>query len=59
MKDILDPIPAEKASDQEGFANRKLIRVDAAFLAPTQPDNTTGDVFAVGAATYAAKVMWQ
>jgi sRNA-binding regulator protein Hfq len=26
MKDILDPIPAEKASDQEGFANRKLIR---------------------------------
>ena len=26
MKDILDPIPAEKSSEQEGFANRKLIR---------------------------------
>jgi len=26
MKDILDPIPAEKSADQEGFANRKLIR---------------------------------
>ena len=26
MKDILDPIPAEKTSGREGFANRKLIR---------------------------------
>jgi host factor-I protein len=26
MKEILDPIPAEKSADQEGFANRKLIR---------------------------------
>lgn len=26
MKDTLDPIPAEKSADQEGFANRKLIR---------------------------------
>jgi len=26
MKDTLDPLPAEKSSDQEGFANRKLIR---------------------------------
>jgi host factor-I protein len=26
MKETLDPIPAEPISDQEGFANRKLIR---------------------------------
>jgi len=26
MKDIVDPIPAEQSGDQEGFANRKLIR---------------------------------
>ncbi|MBZ5654650.1 MAG: RNA chaperone Hfq [Acidobacteriia bacterium] len=26
MKDTVDPIPAEQAGDQEGFANRKLIR---------------------------------
>ena len=26
MKDTLDPLPAEKSADQEGFANRKLIR---------------------------------
>src|SRR5882672_1600016 len=26
MKDTLDPLPAEKSVDQEGFANRKLIR---------------------------------
>jgi host factor-I protein len=26
MKETLDPIPAESTSDQEGFANRKLIR---------------------------------
>jgi len=26
MKDIIDPIPAEQTSDQEGYANRKLIR---------------------------------
>jgi sRNA-binding regulator protein Hfq len=26
MKDILETIPAEKSADQEGFANRKLIR---------------------------------
>jgi len=26
MKDTLDPIPAEQTGDQEGFANRKLIR---------------------------------
>jgi host factor-I protein len=26
MKETLDPIPAEQATDQEGFANRKLIR---------------------------------
>ena len=26
MKDTLDPVPAEQAADQEGFANRKLIR---------------------------------
>jgi len=30
-------------------------RVGAAFRAATQPDNTAGDVFAVGAATYAAQ----
>ena len=47
-------IPDELLRRQEACA-----RVDAAFLAATQPDNTTGDVFAVGAATYAAKVMWQ
>jgi sRNA-binding regulator protein Hfq len=26
MKDTVDPVPAEKPGDQEGFANRKLIR---------------------------------
>jgi len=26
MKDTVDPIPAEQSGDQEGFANRKLIR---------------------------------
>ena len=26
MKDIIDPIPAEQTGDQEGYANRKLIR---------------------------------
>ena len=26
MKETLDPVPAEQAADQEGFANRKLIR---------------------------------
>lgn len=26
MKETLDPVPAEQAGDQEGFANRKLIR---------------------------------
>jgi len=26
MKETLDPVPAEQADDQEGFANRKLIR---------------------------------
>lgn len=26
MKDTLDPVPAEQSDDQEGFANRKLIR---------------------------------
>jgi sRNA-binding regulator protein Hfq len=26
MKDIVDSIPAEQTSDQEGYANRKLIR---------------------------------
>jgi sRNA-binding regulator protein Hfq len=26
MKDTLDPMPAEQSGDQEGFANRKLIR---------------------------------
>src|ERR1035438_6365444 len=26
MKDTLDPVPAEQLADQEGFANRKLIR---------------------------------
>jgi host factor-I protein len=26
MKETLDPIPAEQTADQEGFANRKLIR---------------------------------
>ncbi len=26
MKDTLDPVPAEQSADQEGFANRKLIR---------------------------------
>jgi len=26
MKETLDPIPAESTTDQEGFANRKLIR---------------------------------
>ena len=26
MKDTVDPIPAEQTGDQEGFANRKLIR---------------------------------
>ena len=26
MKDIVDPIPVEQSGDQEGFANRKLIR---------------------------------
>jgi len=26
MKETLDPLPAEQAADQEGFANRKLIR---------------------------------
>lgn len=26
MKDTLDSLPAEQAADQEGFANRKLIR---------------------------------
>ena len=26
MKDIIDPIPAEQTSDQDGYANRKLIR---------------------------------
>lgn len=26
MKETLDPIPAEQTGDQEGFANRKLIR---------------------------------
>jgi host factor-I protein len=26
MKETLDPVPAEQASEQEGFANRKLIR---------------------------------
>ncbi len=26
MKETLDPIPAERSADQEGFANRKLIR---------------------------------
>jgi sRNA-binding regulator protein Hfq len=26
MKDTVDPVPAEKSGDQEGFANRKLIR---------------------------------
>jgi len=26
MKETLDPIPAEPTADQEGFANRKLIR---------------------------------
>jgi len=26
MKDTVDPMPAEKSGDQEGFANRKLIR---------------------------------
>ena len=26
MKDTLDSLPAEKSADQEGFANRKLIR---------------------------------
>ena len=26
MKEILDPVPAEQSADQEGFANRKLIR---------------------------------
>jgi host factor-I protein len=26
MKETLDPVPAERSADQEGFANRKLIR---------------------------------
>jgi host factor-I protein len=26
MKDTVDPMPVEKSGDQEGFANRKLIR---------------------------------
>ncbi len=26
MKETLDPVPAEQSADQEGFANRKLIR---------------------------------
>lgn len=26
MKETLDPVPAEQIADQEGFANRKLIR---------------------------------
>jgi sRNA-binding regulator protein Hfq len=26
MKETLDPVPAEQVADQEGFANRKLIR---------------------------------
>jgi host factor-I protein len=26
MKETLDPVPAEQTADQEGFANRKLIR---------------------------------
>ena len=26
MKETLDPVPAEQTSEQEGFANRKLIR---------------------------------
>jgi len=26
MKETLEPVPAEQAADQEGFANRKLIR---------------------------------
>jgi sRNA-binding regulator protein Hfq len=26
MKDTVDPVPAEQSGDQEGFANRKLIR---------------------------------
>ena len=26
MKDTLDPVPAEQSGNQEGFANRKLIR---------------------------------
>jgi len=26
MKETLDPVPAEQLADQEGFANRKLIR---------------------------------
>ena len=39
MKEILDPIPAEKSADQEGFANRKLIRPS---LSRTDHNNNHG-----------------
>jgi len=39
MKDILDPLPAEKSADQEGFANRKLIRPS---LSRTDHNNNHG-----------------
>ncbi len=39
MKDILDPTPAQKSDDQEGFANRKLIRPS---LSRTDHNNNHG-----------------
>jgi host factor-I protein len=39
MKETLDPIPAEKSTDQEGFANRKLIRPS---LSRTDHNNNHG-----------------
>jgi len=39
MKETLDPVPAEQSADQEGFANRKLIRPS---LSRTDHNNNHG-----------------